>query len=133
MNVNKVFLGGNLTRDPELRYGQSGKAYVKFGMAVNERFTTSSGEKREQTVFVDLTAFGKTGETIAKYLTKGDPIFVEGKLDFSTWVAKDGGNRSKLAVIVNQFQFVGSKSESTSSSGIRQDAPPDDGTDTVPF
>jgi single-strand DNA-binding protein len=126
MQFNKVFLGGNLTRDPELRYSQSGKAYVKFGMAVNERFTRN-GEKCESTTFVDLTAFGKTGEAIAKYLKKGDPIFIDGKLDFSTWVAQDGGNRSKLAVIVNGFQFVGSKRETDAAASAPADS------DTVPF
>lgn len=129
MNVNKIFLGGNLTRDPELRYGQSGKAYVKFGMAVNETFTRN-GEKCQSTVFVDLTAFGKTGETLAKYLKKGDPIFVEGKLDYSTWVDKTtGANRNKLAVIVNSFQFVGSKSE----TGDAAAAPSTPDPDVVPF
>ncbi len=124
MNFNKVFLGGNLTRDPELRYSQGGTAYVKFGMAVNERFTRN-GEKCESTVFVDLTAFGKTGEAIAKYLKKGDPIFIDGKLDFSTWKAQDGTNRSKLAVIVNGFQFIGSKRD--------DGAAPSSTSDTVPF
>ncbi len=130
-NFNKVILIGNLTRAVELRYGQSGKAYAKFGMAVNERFTTSSGEKKETTVFVDLTAFGKTAELINQYLGKGDPIFIDGKLDFSTWQDKaTGANRSKLAVIVNNFQFIGSKSD---DSGSREPAAPDATTDTVPF
>lgn len=129
MNFNKVILGGNLTRDPELRYGQSGKAYVKFGVAVNDTYTSADGEKKQSTVFVDLTAFGLCAETIAKYLKKGDPILVEGKLDYSTWVDKTtGANRNKLAVIVNSFQFVGSKREAGDAA---PEAPTD--SDVVPF
>jgi single-strand DNA-binding protein len=118
---NKVILMGNLTRDPELRYSQDGLAIVRFGMAVNEKY-----KDKERTTFVDLTAFGKTGETIQKYLAKGDPIFIDGRLDYSTWDDKTtGAKRNKLAVIVNQFQFVGSKQDRTPA------AP--DTTDTVPF
>ncbi len=127
MNFNKVQLGGNLTRNPELRFSQGGKAYVKFGMAVNETWV-SNGEKRQSTVFVDLTAFGRTAEVINEHLKKGDPIFVDGKLDYSTWTDKDtGNNRSKLAVIVNTFQFVGSKRETGDAAPATADS------DTVPF
>lgn len=111
MKFNKVLLGGNLTRDPELRHSQSGVVYVNFGMAINET-RISNGEKKETTVFVDLVAFGTTAETIHKYLKKGDPIFVDGKLNFSTWeVGAHGDKRSKLSVIVNTFQFIGSKKD----------------------
>lgn len=116
MNFNRVLIGGNLTRDPELRYSQGGTAYAKFGLAINET-RVSNGEKTEKTVFVDLTAFGKTAEAINTYLKKGDPIFVEGKLDFSTWSDNTtGATRSKLAVIVNTFQFIGSKRDDAAAA-----------------
>lgn len=107
MNYNRVIIGGNLTRDPELRYSQSGTAICKFGVAINETYTTN-GEKRQNTHFVDVTAFGRTGETINQYLKKGDPFFGEGKLEFSSWEDRSTGQkRNKLAVIVERFQFVG--------------------------
>jgi single-strand DNA-binding protein len=106
-NYNKVILLGNLTRDIELRYSQSGTAIAKFGLAINRRYTVN-GEQKEETCFVDLTAFGKQAETLNQYVGKGSPLFVEGRLEYSTWEDKDGGGkRSKLAVVVDNFQFVG--------------------------
>lgn len=113
MNYNRVIIGGNLTRDPELRYSQSGTAICKFGVAINETYT-SNGEKRQNTHFVDVTVFGRTGEVINEHLRKGDPFFGEGKLDFSSWEDRSTGQkRNKLAVIVERFQFVGSKRDSS--------------------
>lgn len=110
-NYNKVILLGNLTRDVELRHTQGGMAIAKFGMAIN-RTWTQDGEKKESTCFVDLTAWGKTGETIAKYCSKGSQLFVEGRLEYSMWDDKDSGKkRSKLEVVVDHFQFVGGKAE----------------------
>ncbi|HMQ24093.1 MAG TPA: single-stranded DNA-binding protein [Planctomycetota bacterium] len=82
-NLNKVFLIGNLTRDPELRATQGGVNVCKFGLAVNRRYTTQQGPQ-EETTFVDLTAFGRQAEVIQQYCTKGKPIFVEGRLQFSS-------------------------------------------------
>lgn len=127
MNYNKCIIAGNLTRDPDLRFTSAGTALCKLGIAVNETYT-SNGEKKQRTVFVDATAWSKTAEVIAKYLTKGDPIFIEGRLDFSTWVDKETGkNRSKLAVTCEKFQFVGSKKDV--SAAETSAAPADD----VPF
>jgi single-strand DNA-binding protein len=109
-NFNKVILLGNLTRDVELRYSQSNLAIAKFGMAINRRVPSQGGgEPRESTCFVDLTAFGKQAETLGKYVSKGSPLFVEGRLEYSTWESQDGGKRSKLEVIVENFQFLGSR------------------------
>lgn len=106
-NFNKVILMGNLTRDIELRHTQGGMAVAKFGMAINRKTSSQSGEARESTCFVDCTAFGKSAELLQQYVRKGSPLFVDGRLEFSTWEAKEGGKRSKLEVIVENFQFMG--------------------------
>ena len=106
-NLNKVLLMGNLTRDPELRSLPSGSPICKMGMAINRRFRDQSGEMREQTCFVDLTAFGRQAETLNQYMKKGNPLLIDGRLQFSKWTGKDGQNRSKLEVVVENFQFLG--------------------------
>ncbi|MHC4078232.1 MAG: single-stranded DNA-binding protein [Planctomycetota bacterium] len=110
-NFNKVILLGNLTRDVEVRFSQSGLAIGKFGMAVNRQSTTKEGEKRESTCFVDLTAFGRQAEVLQQYIGKGSPLFVEGRLEYSAWESQDGSKRNKLEVIVENFQFVGGRGE----------------------
>jgi single-strand DNA-binding protein len=104
-NFNKVMLMGNLTRDPELRHTQAGMALAKFGMAINRKWS-QNGEQKEETCFVDLTAWGKQAELLNQYVKKGSPLFVEGRLQYSTWESQDGGKRNKLEVVVENFQFV---------------------------
>jgi len=116
-NFNKVMLLGNLTRDPQLSYTPSQTAVVDFGLAINRNWTGKDGEKKEETCFVDCRAFAKTAETINKYLTKGRPVFVEGRLSFSSWEAQDGSKRSKLRVTVENFQFIGSAGGSGGGGG----------------
>ena len=127
-NLNKVFLIGNLTRDIETRYTQGGTAIAKFGLAVNRKYTAQNGELKEETCFVDLTAFGKQAETLAKFVGKGSPLFVEGRLQFSTWEDKDGGGkRSKLDVVVEGFQFLGAPGQGRGRGGAGEEgggAPP---------
>jgi len=106
-NYNKVLLIGNLTRDPQLSYLPSQTAVVDFGLAVNRRWTGKDGQAKESTCFVDCRAFGPQAETINKYLTKGRPVFVEGRLDYDTWTAQDGTKRSKHRITVESFQFLG--------------------------
>jgi single-strand DNA-binding protein len=106
-SYNKVLLMGNLTRDPQLSYLPSQTAVVEFGLAVNRRWTGKDGDKRESTCFVDCQAFGRPAETKKKYMKKGNPLFVEGRLDFNTWTAQDGSKRSKHRVTVENFQFLG--------------------------
>ena len=121
MNVNKVFLGGNITRDPQLSYLPSQTAVVDFGMAVNRKWQSKDGEKKEEVCFIDLQVFGKSAETLNKYVSKGDPLFIEGRLKFDSWTAQDGSKRNKLRVIVDNFQFIGGKKETkpeTSSEDI---------------
>ena len=115
-NFNKVILLGNLTRDPELRYTQGGMAVAKMGMAIN-RTWSQNGEKRESTCFVDLTAFGKQAEILNQYVSKGRPLFVEGRLEFSQWETQEGQKRSKLEVVIDNFQFVGGRGEGEGGGG----------------
>ncbi|MFB0525323.1 MAG: single-stranded DNA-binding protein [Phycisphaerae bacterium] len=103
---NKVFLMGNLTRDPQLSYTPNQTAVVDFGLATNRRWTGQDGTQREDTCFVDCRAFGRQAENINKYLTKGRLIFVEGRLTFESWTAQDGTKRSKHRVTVERFQFL---------------------------
>ncbi len=98
---------GNLTRDVTIKQLPSQTQVAEFGLAMNRKFRTPAGEDRVDTVFVDCAAFGKTGETIAKYCRKGRPLFVEGRLRFDAWEDKQGAKHSKLSVVVENFQFVG--------------------------
>ena len=112
-NFNRVLLIGNLTRDPQLRYTPNQVAVCDFGMAVNRRWAGQDGQQREETCFVDCTAWGRSAETLAKYMTKGRPLFVEGRLTFRTWDGPDGKKRSKLEVTVERFQFLGRAGDQT--------------------
>ncbi len=109
-SYNKVLLLGNLTRDPELRVTPKGTPVCQFGLAVNRQYKDESGQTREEVTFVDLEAWGKQAETIAKFLTKGRPLFVEGRLKFDQWDDKTSGQkRSKLKVVLENFQFLGGR------------------------
>jgi len=105
-NYNKIMLMGNLTRDPQLSYTPSQTPVVDFGLAVNRKWTGKDGQSKEETCFVDCRAFGRTAETINKYLVKGRPVFVEGRLTFDSWTAQDGTKRSRHRVTVENFQFL---------------------------
>ncbi len=114
-NLNRVILAGNLTRDPQLSYTPSNTAVCKFGMAINRSWTDrNSGDRRDETTFVDLTAFGRQAEVINQYLTKGRGILVEGRLNYSQWTNPEGQKRSKLEVVVENFQFLGARPEGAS-------------------
>ena len=110
-NFNKVFLMGNLTRDPELRYTPSGTAVCEFGVAVNRKWTTPDGQKKDETCFVDCQMWGRRGEVVAEYFRKGRPIFVEGRLKFDQWEGRDGQRRSKLRVVAENFEFLGGRGD----------------------
>jgi single-strand DNA-binding protein len=120
-NFNKVLLIGNLTRDPQLSYLPSQTAVVDFGLAVNRRWTGKDGQARESTCFIDCRAFAGQAETINKYLTKGRPVFIEGRLEYDTWTAQDGTKRSKHRVTVESFQFLGAGGNSGAKSGTNYD------------
>lgn len=105
-NFNKVFLMGNLTRDIEIRHTAGNQAVANMSMAINRRWRSADGQDREEVTFVDLEAWGKTAETLAKYLQKGRPVFIEGRLKLDSWEDKEGKKQSKLRVVVDGFQFV---------------------------
>ena len=105
-SLNRVFLAGNLTRDPVVRYTPAGSAVVDLSMAINRVYTVD-GKQKEETCFVDLVAWGKTAENCGQYLTKGSPILVEGGLQLDQWTGKDGEKRSKLRVRAERVQFLG--------------------------
>ncbi len=110
-NLNRVMLMGNLTRDPELRYTPNNTAVANLGMAINRTwFNKQTNEKQEETTFVDLEAWGRTAEVLNQYLKKGRPLYVEGRLKLDTWQDKEsGGNRSKLKIVVESFEFIDSR------------------------
>jgi single-strand DNA-binding protein len=117
-SFNKVFLMGNLTRDPVLRYTPSQMAVADFGIAANSKYRTKSGEDREEVTFVDVTAWGKQAEVINQYFQKGKPIFVEGRLKYDTWDDKQGGGkRHKLTVTLENFQFIGGRDGGAGGGG----------------
>ncbi len=107
--LNKVFLMGNLTRDPELRYTPSGTAVASFGIAINRTWTGQDGEKKEEVCYVDINMFGRRAEVINEFFSKGNPIFIEGRLQFQQWETKDGQKRNTLRVVAENFQFIGGK------------------------
>ncbi|MBL7152754.1 MAG: single-stranded DNA-binding protein [Phycisphaerae bacterium] len=147
-NYNKVMLMGNLTRDPQLSYTPNQTAVVHFGLAVNRKWKGQDGSQREETCFVDCTAFGRQAETINKYLSKGRPVFVEGRLTFDSWTGQDGTKRSRLKVTVENFQFLprggdgGGPPSADSDRGQQSPdgeessaggGPPQGGKDDIPF
>ena len=131
-SYNKVLLMGNLTRDPQLKQTPNNMSVVEIGLACNRKFKGKDGDMREEVTFVDCEAWGRTAETIAKYLSKGRPVFVEGRLKLDQWQDKDGNNRSKLRVVIESFQFIDSRGgqSSTPPQEAATTAPP---SDDVPF
>lgn len=132
MELNKVLLVGNLTRDPELSYVSNGTALAKLGVALNRRWKDkASGEQKEEATFVDVDAWAGTAEFVGKYMSKGSKIFIEGRLTFSKW-EKDGQTRSKVSVTAERVQFAESKAsqeqEETGTGGQAQES-----ADDLPF
>ena len=106
ISLNKVFLIGNLTRDPELRYIPSGTAVAGFDLAINRPYLTQSGEKKEETSFIKIVVWARRAEVCAEYLKKGSPVFVEGRMRSRSWEGKDGQKRSTVEVIASNVQFL---------------------------
>src|SRR5437868_5890644 len=107
-SFNRVILMGNVTRDVEVKYLQSGMAVTEIGMAVNDRRKDKSGQWVDETTFVDVTLWGRTAEIAGEYLTKGAPVLIEGRLKLDQW-EKDGQKRSKLHVVAEVMRLLGSK------------------------
>lgn len=105
-SLNKVFMMGNLTRDPELRYVPSGTAVATFTVAVNRVYTSQAGEKKEEVSFIRVVVWGRRAEVCGEYLSKGSPVFVEGRLQSRSWEAQDGQKRNTIEVIADNVQFL---------------------------
>lgn len=124
---NKVILMGNLTRDPETRQTPNGQSVTNFSLAISRSWKGQDGNTQEAVSFIDCVAWGRTGEVIAQYIQKGRPILVSGRLDQRSW-EQDGNKRSKVEVVVEDFNFVGggtgdgafSRDSSTTSSSSKK-------------
>ena len=112
---NKVIIMGNLTRDPEMRTTPSGQNVTSFSIAVNRTWKNANGEQQEAVDYIDCTAWGKPGEIINQYMQKGRALLVSGRLQFRSW-EQDGNKRSKLDVLVEDFNFVGGQGDGDSGS-----------------
>lgn len=138
MNHNYVSVGGNLTREVELRYTPKGTAVADFSIAINRKWKTESGEKKEEVTFLDITAFGRTAEVVAQYFGKGRPIFISGRLRTENWEDKaTKQKRSKISIVCEQFQFAGDENKDGGQPASRpasaSDASGPEDEEKVPF
>ena len=129
-NLNKVLLIGNLTRDPELRYIPSGSAVATFTVAVNRVYKDQSGEKKEQTSFIRVVVWGRRAEVCGEYLSKGSPVFVEGRLQSRDWQTQDGQKRNTVEVVADNIQFLRG-ANSKGAQGQKQVTPPPEEIETI--
>jgi single-strand DNA-binding protein len=139
-DVNKIIVIGHLGRDPEMRYTPNGQAVTSFSVASSRRYTTSGGEQREETEWFNVSAWGKLGETCNQYLTKGQQVYIEGRMSSRTYEGRDGTTRVSIDVFLNDVQFLGGRggmSDSVPSEagvGAMPDDDPDfDSVDDLPF
>ncbi len=148
-SFNRVIIAGNLTRDPQLSYTPSNTAVVEFGLAMNRKWRDREGNMKEDVCFVDVNAFGRQAETINQYMSKGQSILVEGRLRLRQWTNKEGQNRNKLDVVVENFTFLGGGAGGRDGGGARggarggsesnvgsdgyDDGPPAPSDDDIPF
>ena len=123
-NVNRVILIGHLTRDVQLSYLPSQTAVADFGLAINRKWKSKDGEEKKEVCFIDCRSFGQSAETLNRYVSKGDPLYVEGRLTFDSWTGQDGAKKSKHRVTVESFQFL--------SKGTQQGSA-DEGGEDIPF
>lgn len=121
-NFNRVFLMGNLTRDPELRYTPGGAAVVNLRIAVNRRYKTQTGEVKEEVVFITVVAWGKQAETCSQFLSKGRPVFVEGRIQMRSWEAQDGQKRTVLEVRASRVQFLGRPQAAGEAGEVKEES-----------
>lgn len=123
-SLNKVFLMGNLTRDPELRRIPSGTTVSTLGLAVNESYTSRNGDKVERTLFIDVDVWDRQAETCQQFLSKGSPVFIEGRLLLDKWQDRETGKeRSQVKVRAERVQFLGARRESAGDRGGYSPAP----------
>jgi single-strand DNA-binding protein len=120
-SFNKVIIAGNLTRDPEMRYTPKGTAVAGFGLAINRKWKTETGEMKEEVTFVDVDAFGRQAEVIAQYMKKGRPLLVEGRLRLNEWEDKNTHQKvTKLRVVLESFSFIDSNRGESAVAGEAQ-------------
>ena len=137
-NLNKVFLIGNLTRDPELRYLPDGRPVCNFGIATNRTFTNANNEKKQETCFLRIVVWGKQAESCSQYLSKGRAVFIEGRLQSRSWETPSGDKRSALDVRAERVQFLGSRPAAQKEGSMGEENQPesvdfDSQKDEVPF
>lgn len=136
MNFNRVLLMGRLTRDVQISYTPNQTAVAEFGIATNRRWKGQDGNENEEVLYVDCVMYGKRAEVLNKYVSKGDPLFIEGRLKLDQWEQQDGLKRSKIRVIVENFEFLGTgdqRDNTQQETSKGQARPTDDGTENVPF
>lgn len=123
-SFNRVFLMGNLTRDPELRYTSNGQAVTTLGLAINRRYRDRDDQWQEEVTFVDIDVWGRQAETSSEYLRKGRAAFIEGRLKLDQWEDRNTGQRrSKLKVVADRVQFLGGRGKDEAGDAERQDEP----------
>lgn len=123
VNMNRVIVAGNLTKDPELRYLPSGAAICSFSIAVNRKYKAGD-QMKEEVSFFDVEAWGRTAETSAEHLHKGRAVLVEGRLKQERWEAQGGGTRSKVLIVAESVQFLGSPKDGQAPEGAGPQAAP---------
>ncbi|GAB4285887.1 MAG: hypothetical protein Kow0067_09160 [Coriobacteriia bacterium] len=134
MSINRVVISGNLTRDPELRSTNSGMSVLKLGVAVNDRRKNqSTGEWEDVPNFVDVTIFGARADALARFLSKGTKVAIEGKLRWSQWETPDGDKRSKLEVIADEIEFMTPRDGSSGAPAPSSGGGADDIGEEIPF
>ncbi len=131
LNLNRVLLAGNLTRDPQVKFLTNERAVANFGLAINRKFKGADGQLQEETTFVDVEAWGRTAELVGQYLVKGRGCFVEGRLKLDQW-EKDGQKQSKLRVVADNVQFTDSRQGGQGGSSAPRSGGHDDGAEAAP-
>ncbi len=124
-SLNRVNIIGNITRDPELKYTPKGMAIAEISLAVNRNYSTADGERREEVTYLEVTFWGKQAEVLGKWMRKGKPLYVEGRLRLDTWEDKESGKKqSRLRITGEEFQFLGGKDGSENKEGIVRELDP---------
>jgi single-strand DNA-binding protein len=123
VGLNRVLLAGNLTRDPDVRYTAGGQAVGDLDLAINNTYLSKNGEKRTDTVYVHAVVWGKQAENAKNYLSKGSPLLIEGRLQQDSWESRDGQKRSRIVVVANRLQFLGTPGGEAGRSASRTGTP----------
>ena len=138
--MNKIIVIGHLGRDPEMRYTPNGQAVTSFSVASSRRYTTSGGDQREETEWFNVSAWGKLGETCNQYLTKGQQVYIEGRMSSRTYEGRDGTTSVSIDVFLNDVQFLGGRGgmadsapSETGVAAMADDEPDFDSVDDLPF